>query len=326
MTTDLHDLPRLGEANLKLTVLRRRIAADGVVVLELGLPGGGDLPEWTPGAHIDLDLPNGLMRQYSLCGSPGNRGTWTIGVLREPESRGGSAYVHDRLQEGVAVNVIGPRNHFQLEASSNYIFIAGGIGITPILPMIEAAEAAGATWKLAYGGRTRSSMAFLERLAAWSNHVSIQPFDEVGLIDLASLLDQPAPDMVIYACGPEPLLEAIEARCQSWPHGALHVERFSAKPLEPASFTGAFEVELAGDGRVFTVLPDQSIMEVLEDAGIDVLCSCREGVCGSCETPLVAGSADHRDSVLSDDEKARNDRIMICVSRSRTGDRLLLGL
>ena len=318
--------PHHGESRLNLTVLSRRIASDGVIVLDLGLTDGGDLPEWTAGSHIDVELPNGLIRQYSLCGSPSDRARWTIGVLREPESRGGSAFVHDILREGVGVKLVGPRNHFSLQPSRNYIFVAGGIGITPIIPMIEAAEAAGANWTLAYGGRTRASMAFLDELSVYGDRVKIQPFEEVGHIDLASLLDQPTADTLVYACGPEPLLLAVEQKCEHWPHGSLHLERISAKPLEAPTYYGPFEVEAMRSGQVFTVLPDQSIMEVLEEAGFDVLCSCREGVCGSCETGLLSGRADHRDSVLSDDEKERNDRLMVCISRSRTGERLVLDI
>lgn len=318
--------PRHGEAKLSLVIQSRRVAADGVVVIDLAAKDGSDLPEWEPGAHIDVELANGLIRQYSLCSSPHDRKRWTIGVLREPESRGGSTFIHDVLKEGMSVNVVGPRNHFKLEAASNYIFIAGGIGITPIIPMIEAAKAAGANWTLAYGGRSRGSMAFLEQLAGNGERLSIQPFDEVGHIDLASLLDNPVSGTLVYSCGPEPLLAAVEGKCEKWPHGALHLERFSAKPLETPVFEGDFEVEIARSGEVFTVPPERSIMEVLEEAGYDILCSCREGVCGSCETTLVSGMADHRDSVLSDDEKAQNKRIMVCVSRSRTGERLVLDL
>lgn len=319
-------VPRHGEAKLRLVIESRRVAADGVVVIDLAAQDGADLPEWEPGAHIDVELANGLIRQYSLCGSPRDRKRWKIGILREPESRGGSAFIHDILKEGMSVNVVGPRNHFKLEAAKNYIFIAGGIGITPIIPMIEAAEAGGVNWTLAYGGRSRGSMAFLEQLAGHGERLSIQPFEEVGHIDLASLLDTPVPGTLVYSCGPEPLLAAVEAKCEKWPLGTLHLERFSAKPLETPIFEGEFEVEVAQSGQVFTVPPGQSIMEVLEEAGYDILCSCREGVCGSCETALVSGMADHRDSVLSDDEKAQNTRIMICVSRSRAGERLVLDL
>lgn len=318
--------PHLGESKLDLVILSKRIAAEGVAVLELGSGDGSDLPEWQPGAHIDLELASGMIRQYSLCGSPTDRKRWTIGVLREPEGRGGSAFVHDVLKEGMQVHVVGPRNLFQLEPSPRYIFIAGGIGITPIIPMIAAAQASGAEWTLAYGGRSRGSMAFMDQLATKGTAVLVQPFDEVGHIDLASLLDNPAPGTLVYCCGPEPLLAAVEAKCEAWSGGTLHLEHFSAKPVEAPTFSGSFEVELAGSGRVLTVPPGQSIMEVLEDEGLDVLCSCREGVCGSCETALIAGAADHRDSVLSDDEKAQNSRVMICVSRSRTGERLVLDL
>lgn len=315
-----------GEVALDLVVLTRTEAADGVVVLQLGHADGTALPEWQPGAHIDLVLADGLIRQYSLCGDVYDRARWRIGVLREPESRGGSRLVHDSLVEGSQVHVIGPLNHFPLAPSSKYIFIAGGIGITPLIPMIRKAEAAGADWTLAYGGRSRRSMAFLDELAPCGSKVSVQAFDEVGLIDLATLLDAPRSDTLVFACGPEPLLAAIEFKCELWPKGALHLERFSAKPMEEPDFRGTFEIQTARGGDIFSVAPGQSIMEVLEDAGYDILCSCREGVCGSCDTALLSGVPEHRDSVMSNEEKARNDRIMICVSRSLRGDRLVLDI
>ncbi len=305
------------EVDLTLRVDRRTTGAEGVVVLDLRDPAGGDLPEWSPGAHVDLNLPGGLVRQYSLCGDPADRSVWRIGVLREPQSRGGSAHVHQSLAEGDEVAVRGPRNHFALVPAERYLFVAGGIGITPILPMITAAGAAGAEWELHYGGRSRRSMAFLESLEeVTGNRVALHPQDEVGLIDLDRILGQPRPGTLVYCCGPEPLLVAVEQRCAAWPPGSLHVERFAPKDVGEPVLTGAFEVELALSGRTLTVPPEKSVLQVVEEAGIEVLSSCQEGTCGTCETAVLAGEVDHRDSLLTPDEQAANDTMFICVSRA----------
>jgi ferredoxin-NADP reductase len=305
------------EVELRLRVARRTVGAEGVVVLQLRDPAGADLPAWSPGAHIDLELPGGLTRQYSLCGDPADRSTWQLGVLREDAGRGGSAWVHDELLEGMDVDVRGPRNHFELVPSPRYVFIAGGIGITPILPMAAAAERAGAEWEFHYGGRSRRSMAFLESLEELTgNRVSLHPQDEVGLIDLDRILGTPQPDTVVYCCGPEPLLRAVEQRCATWPAGTLHVERFAPKDVGAPVLTGAFEVELATSGVTLSVPPDRSILQVVEEAGIAVLSSCQEGTCGTCETAVLAGTVDHRDSLLTPEEQAADDTMFICVSRA----------
>jgi ferredoxin-NADP reductase len=305
------------EVDLHLKVAARATGAEGVVVLELADPSGAVLPEWAPGAHVDLELADGLTRQYSLCGDPTDRLRWRVAVLREPEGRGGSRHVHEALTEGVAVAVRGPRNHFPLVPSPQYLFIAGGIGITPILPMMSAADAIGAEWELHYGGRSRRSMAFLEALEdPTGNRVTLHPQDEVGLIDLPTILGTPRPETLVYACGPEPLLAAVEQQCVAWPEGTLHVERFSPKDVGEPVRSDAFEVELASKGLTLTVPPDKSILEVIEEAGIPILSSCQEGTCGTCETPVLEGEVDHRDSLLTPAEQAANDTMFICVSRA----------
>jgi ferredoxin-NADP reductase len=305
------------EVDLRLRVDRRTTGAEGVVVLDLCTVDGTELPAWAPGAHIDLRLPGGLTRQYSLCGNPGERSFWRIAVLREPQSRGGSAHVHDALVEGAEVEVRGPRNHFPLVPATRYLFIAGGIGITPMLPMIDAAEAAGATWELHYGGRSRRSMAFLESLEeVTGQQVTVHPQDEVGLIDLDRLLGAPRPDTLVYCCGPEPLLLAVEQRCVDWPTGALHLERFAPKDVGEPVFADSFEVELATSGLSLTVPPEKSVLQVVEEAGVSVLSSCTEGTCGTCETTVLSGEVDHRDSLLTPAEQAANDTMFICVSRA----------
>jgi ferredoxin-NADP reductase len=316
----------LREAEGELVVEAADAVADGVVALTLADPDGDTLPPWTPGAHVDLLLAPDLVRQYSLCGSPSDSRTIRVGVLREPHSRGGSAFVHDQLSVGSRVRVRGPRNHFPLVASQRYLFVAGGIGITPLLPMMAEATAAGAQWSLLYGGRSRASMAFTDELARYSDRVTLAPQDEVGLLDLDAALGTPQPDTLVYCCGPEPLLAAVEQRCAGWPAGSLHLERFAAKP--GASTSGddhAFEVELAQTGVTLAVPADRSIFEVVQEAGVSVIGSCLEGICGTCETFVLEGEPEHRDSVLSDEEHAAGETMMICVSRCR-GARLVLDL
>jgi ferredoxin-NADP reductase len=317
-----------GEFEADVRVEGKEQAAEGVVTLTLRGLDDRPLPPWTPGAHVDLvldGLPDGgRTRQYSLCGDPADHHVWRLGVLRELEGTT-SAYVHDRLQVGDVVRVRGPRNNFPLEPSPRYLFIAGGIGITPLLPMIAAADAAGADWSLVYGGRVRASMAFLDELACHGDRVSVRPQDDTGLLDLDGLLGTPQPDTRVYCCGPEPLLAAVEQRCAGWAPGSLHVERFSPKPQGEPARHEAFEVVLAQSELTLDVPPDRSILDVVEEAGIPVLSSCAEGTCGTCETSVLDGLPDHRDSVLDEEERAANDCMMICVSRSCTG-RLVLDL
>ena len=307
------------EHEADVVVERKDVAADGVVTLTLRDPNGGELPAWTPGAHIDVILRDEVTRQYSLCGDPNDRDVYRVAVLREPESRGGSSHIHEGLQPGSVVRIRGPRNHFSLVTAPRYQFIAGGIGITPMLPMIAEAETRHADWRLLYGGRRRDSMAFVDELASYGDRVEIAPQDEVGLLDLAAVLETPREDTLVYCCGPEPLLAAVEEGCQAWPVGSLHIERFKARDVEPgADALDTFEVVLQRSGTTLTVPPDKSVLEVVEEAGVSVLSSCREGTCGTCETDLLEGAADHRDSILSPAEREANDVMMICVSRSCT--------
>ncbi|MCL3997703.1 PDR/VanB family oxidoreductase [Streptomyces lavenduligriseus] len=314
------------EAGLDLVVTRRTDEADGVVSLDLRRADAAPLPAWTPGAHIDLVLAPDLVRQYSLCSSPEDTRVWRVAVLREEEGRGGSLHVHDKLSEGDQVRVRGPRNHFPLEGAEKYLFIAGGIGITPILPMLEQAERLGSDWELVYGGRTLASMAFRDALVTrYGERVRVRPEDVYGRLDLEALLGTPRPDTLVYCCGPEPLLEAVEERCADWPAGALHVERFSPREPEAPLRDGAFEVELAQTGITVSVPPDKSVLQAVEEAGVQVLSSCREGTCGTCETTVLEGTVDHRDSLLTPAEQEAHDTMMICVSRAAC-PRLVLDL
>jgi ferredoxin-NADP reductase len=310
---------------VSLEVLAKTCEADGVVAVTLARPDGRRLPDWTPGAHIDLVLPSGITRQYSLCGDRFDAHAYRVGVLREPDGRGGSAYVHEVLAPGDVVGVGGPRNNFPLVPSASYLFVAGGIGITPLLPMIHQADLLGADWRLLYGGRARESMAFRAELAAYGDRVELVPQDEHGLLDLAAFLGTPRPGVKVYCCGPPPLLGAMERACAAWPPYTLHLERFVAKEQGAPARTGPFAVELARAGVVVDVPPHLSVLDAVRAAGVDVLSSCRQGTCGTCETTVLAGRPDHRDSILADHERAAGDCMFPCVSRS-CDDRLVLDL
>ena len=314
---------QLREFEADVRVAGKQAVADSVVELTLTPVDGDQLPSWTPGAHIDLLLTDDVTRQYSLCGTPSDASSYRIAVLKEPESRGGSRRVHDQLQLGDTVRIRGPRNHFALLSSPRYLFIAGGIGITPIIPMIEAVEAAGADWTLHYGGRNSASMAFAGQLAEFGERVQLRPQDQHGMLDLDTILGTPDPTTLVYCCGPGPLLNAVEDKCAKWSPNALHLERFSAKPREDEGKDESFEIVLQRSGLTVTVAADQTVFDAIRGAGVSVLGSCLEGICGTCETGVLEGEVDHRDSVLDEAEQEANDTMMVCVSRARSA-RLVL--
>ncbi|MFD3947986.1 PDR/VanB family oxidoreductase [Streptomyces sp. NPDC058579] len=311
----------MSENTLRLIVRRMTWEAEGVLSVELSDPDGKPLPAWTAGAHIDVHV-GGHVRQYSLCGDPQDVGVYRIGVLNEPSSRGGSRYVHTTLRPGQTVAVSEPRNHFVLEDADAYVFVAGGIGITPLLAMAREAARRGAPWRMVYGGRSRVSMAFVSELTALGGDVTFVPQDESGHIDLDAALSGLSDGTLVYSCGPEPLLAAVEARC---PEGRLRLERFAAPVVERTGDDEAFEVECRKSGLTLSVGADTSILDAAESAGIGVDSSCRDGICGSCETRVLDGTPDHRDFLLSESERAAGATMMICVSRCASG-RLVLDL
>jgi ferredoxin-NADP reductase len=316
----------MSEPRLELLVKQMTWESDGVLSLALVDPDGKPLPTWTPGAHIDLTLRGSLVRQYSLCGDPADAGRYRVAVLRDQAALGGSEYVHEGLRPGHRLQVCGPRNNFTFLPARRYVFIAGGIGITPILGMIRAAEARGADWELYYGGRRRASMAFLEELAGFGDRVHVLPEDEVGRLDLAAVLPEPVDGVLVYCCGPEGLLAAVEQHTAGWPEGSLQVERFKAKTREaPADGERSLEVVAQRSGTTVEVRPNCSVLDALEAAGISVPNSCRDGICGTCETKVLDGVPDHRDSLLSAAEQAAGKSMMVCVSRAKS-DRLVLDL
>lgn len=318
--------PVSGHSQRRATAIRRLIVtervpvADGVVQLRMEGPA---LPRWQPGAHLDLVLPSGLVRQYSLCGDPDDPGTYTVATRLVEGGRGGSREVHEQLREGAEIEVRGPRNRFPLVEAEAYVFVAGGIGITPVLPMLRSLAARGANWRLLYGGRSRGSMPFLdeiEKLGADGGRVTVVAQDEAGHPDTAAALADIAPGTAVYCCGPEPLMDAVTA---ALPEGCtLHLERFSAASADVAD-SGAFEVELHRSGRTVQVAAGQSVLAAVRAELPHVAYSCEQGFCGTCQQRVLEGEIDHRDELLTDDE--RGDSMLICVSRCR-GGRLVLDL
>jgi ferredoxin-NADP reductase len=314
-----------GVGPVRLRVASTWQAADQVRCFLLTDPDGGDLPAWAPGAHVDLLLPTGMTRQYSLCGDPADRRTWRVAVLLEEDSRGGSRYLHERAREGTELAASLPRNNFPLVSADRYVFIAGGIGITPLLPMIAAASAAGAQWRLHYGARSLDRMAFTGELDRYGDRYARYPQDSHGLMPLAEILGPAADGAAVYCCGPEPLLAAVEGQHKGRLAGTLHVERFHPVALTTAAPDSDFDVVIESSGQVVRVRAGQSILTALGRAGVDVPSSCEEGTCATCETPVLEGEVEHRDSVLTEEERAGSRTMMLCVSRARS-PRLVLDL
>ncbi len=312
------------ETALAVTVTGRRMLNESVVELTIS-PDGSPFPSWEPGAHIDLELPDGALRQYSICG--GDPGNIRIAVLRDEAGRGGSRSVHDHVRVGDRLRVRATRNHFRLREAPFYLFVAGGIGITPILPMIDAATAKDRDWRLLYLGRSRDRMPYLQELQdQFGHHVYAWPSKERGRYSLDDIWARmPAGPALVYGCGPERLLTDLEDSARR--HDSvdrLVIERFHPRDIthEP---NRPFQVTLARSGAVVTVNEDESVLDAINAAGANVLSTCREGTCGTCEVRVLAGIPEHRDSVLSLEERLENASMMTCVSRCR-GQHLRLDL
>ena len=312
-----------------LQVLSVDPIADDVLRIRLIAPDGATLPRWTPGAHIDVECgDSGIMRQYSLCGDPAQAGCWEIAVLNDPHSRGGSRWLHQSLRAGQRLRVRGPRNHFHFdEAAPRVVLIAGGIGITPIAAMALRARDRGLDYELHYSGRTRQSMAWLDELEALHGPRLHRYVKEEGVrADYAQLFASVQPGTQIYGCGPQRMIDGLEAACRHWPAEALRVEHFQSRvaALDPGREHG-FEVELKLAGRRIQVASDQTLLAALRATRVDVQSDCSEGLCGSCELRVLEGQIDHRDQVLTRAERQGNDRMMACCSRA-VGERLVLEL
>lgn len=305
-----------------------RYEADGIVSVELRPESGQAFTPFTPGAHIDLHLGNGLVRSYSLLNSPDDCSRYVVGILHDRNSRGGSAYVHQHLRVGMPLTISLPRNHFQLdEGAAHTVLVAGGIGVTPIYCMFNRLRALRRSVELLYCARSRKEAAFVAELAAVTEVPVTLHFDDEqgGPVDLRAFLGERPSSAHFYCCGPVPMIEAFESLCESLGHDAVHVERFSAVPQALEAPRGGYEVQLARSGRVIEVPSGKSLLEALLESGVEVDCSCREGVCGTCETAVLEGEPDHRDAVLTKAEKAANRTMMVCVSGARSA-RLVLDL
>lgn len=312
---------------LTLRVQAMRYEARGIVSLELQDPDGATLPEYGPGAHIDLHLGNGLVRSYSLCGAPEIRDRYTVGVLQDRNSRGGSRYVHEQLRVGATLTIGAPRNNFELdESAAHTVLVAGGIGVTPIVCMARRLAELGRPFTLLYCARTRAEAAFVDSLSAYGDAVRFHFDDEAGAPpDLKAMLAGQDAQTHLYCCGPGPMLNAFEAACEAHGYPNVHIERFAADPSTEAVQEGEYVVQLSRTGTLVKVPSGKSLLDALLEAGLDVEHSCREGVCGSCETAVLEGCPDHRDSVLSNSERAANKTMMVCVSGCK-GSRLVLDL
>ncbi|MFH8981901.1 PDR/VanB family oxidoreductase [Streptomyces varsoviensis] len=309
--------PEAEPQELMVMVRQLRWEAAGVVSVLLARPDGSPLPPWRPGAHVELLMPTGIVRQYSLCGSPDDLSAYRVAVRHLPASRGGSEYVHSFLRPGQPLRIRGPRDNFGFEPAESYLFLAGGIGITPILPMVRHAIDSGAKWELHYGGQNAVSMAFRDELAPHRDSVRLYPADRAGHIPLADLLNETAPGTVVYACGPEPMLDAVTDNGAHLPRGTVRMERFRPRTKAPMP-NAPVEVVCKRSGRTVEVPAERSVLDALGDAGLPVRSSCREGVCGTCETRVLEGEPEHRDDILSEEEREKGDRMFICVSRART--------
>ncbi len=329
MSVQAQDRAREGESSARTVVIDAlHRPGPAIVVLTLVDPASADLPPWEPGAHIDIALPDRPVRQYSLCGDPADRGRYRLAVLRGPDPGGVSQWLHNAAAVGMTLRISAPRNRFPLQDAPRYLFLAGGIGITPILPMIGEAGRRGRGWQLSYGARSRRHLVFADEIGALAaGRVHLVPEDEQGPLDVGSLVRECPADADIYACGPSGMLTAVQDACQRWrPDRPPVIERFTVPPSPVTAGAGSpaaggrrgFEVELRRSGITVTVPAHRSLLSVVREVLPATPFSCGEGVCGTCETTVLAGVPEHHDEVLTDDERAGGATMMICVGRSRT--------
>jgi ferredoxin-NADP reductase len=309
---------------------RMTYEAPGVLSLDFEAVDGRELPPFEPGAHLDLHLPDGTIRQYSLCGDPTDRHTYRIAV-RDVKGGRASRFVHrGDLRPGVVVTLGLPRNNFAFDAAPRYLFVAGGIGITPLLPMMRAASEAGVPWSLLLCAPRSADAPFIREARALAarngrGEVSVHASEEGTRLDVAAHLREAQAKTLLYCCGPERLMLAVEDATAAWPEGSVRFEWFTPRARPEGEGADTFEVECSRSGITVTVPPDRSVLQVLQEAGVEVPCSCEQGICGTCEVPVLEGEVDHRDSILSSAERAANQTMMCCVSRARSA-RLVLDL
>lgn len=317
--------------SLKVRVATKTVEALDICSFELVSPDGKPLPAFSAGSHVDVAVADGITRQYSLCNDPTDSHRYQIAVLRDAKTRGGSAAMHDRVQVGDLVEISAPKNHFPLAHDARrHLLLAGGIGVTPILCMAERLALTGAEFEMHYCTRSVDRTAFRDRIARSSFGSRVRFHHDDGeaaqKLDIAALLARPEPGTHLYVCGPKGFMDAVlgTARSQGWLDAHVHSEYFAAEQ-PPAGANQAFEVQLASSGRIVVVPADKSVVQALTAAGVEVLTSCEQGVCGTCLTRVLEGVCDHRDLYLSADEQAANDQFTPCCSRARSG-RLVLDL
>jgi ferredoxin-NADP reductase len=310
-----------------LTVADRQVVAHDQDVIALTLTGQ-HLPRWHPGAHIDIHLPSGLVRQYSLCGDPATSDSYRIAVRRIPDGGGGSIEVHDALPAGATVTTHGPRNAFPLTVpgygspARRFRFIAGGIGVTPILPMLGLAQRLGVDWSMVYAGRSRDSLPFIDEMSQFGDRIAIRTDDVSDLPTAAELLGDCPDGTAVYACGPAPMLTAIRSELAARDNVELHFERFAAPPVVDGT---EFTVTVASTGETVRVGAEETLLSALGSAGVHASYSCQQGFCGTCRTRVLDGTVDHRDTLLTDPERD-NGMMLICISRAAGGSPLTLDL
>jgi tetrachlorobenzoquinone reductase len=319
------------QSGLTAFVRTLRFEAPGIMSIELIPPRGERFPEFEPGAHIDLHLASGLQRSYSLLNPRGETDRYVVGVQLDKKGRGGSRFIHDNFRVGMSVQLSAPRNLFALdESAAHSVLIAGGIGVTPILCMYRRLIELGRSVQMLYCARSADHAAFIDELRTMSadgGKLDVYFDDENGgrPVDLkAYLADVPA-DAHVYCCGPAPMLDAFDAACETVGIANRHIERFAAVPQAAPAANHGYSVELARSNKVVEVLPGRSLLDTLLAAGVNVDHSCMDGICGTCETRVLSGCPDHRDSVLSPTEQASNRVMMVCVSGCK-GEKLVLDL
>ncbi|QIB51214.1 PDR/VanB family oxidoreductase [Pseudomonas sp. OIL-1] len=318
-------------ASINVRIARKTMEALDITSLELAPTDGSKLPGFSAGSHIDVEIRPGLVRQYSLCNDSAEDHRYVIGVLRDPASRGGSIAVHDELQEGQVIRISLPRNHFPLAHNAHKsLLLAGGIGVTPILCMAERLAKIDADFNMHYSSRSEERMAFLDRIreSTFARRVHFHyddgPADQK--LDLPTVLQAAGEDCHLYVCGPSGYIDFVTstARSQGWPEERIHFEFFSAKPVDTTD-DETFEVRVASSGQVYQVGENETIVSVLAEAGVEIMTSCEQGICGACITRVLEGTPDHRDQVLSDSERDDEGWFTPCCSRS-VSKRLILDL
>ncbi len=321
----------MSAVGFSVRVARKSVEAEGICSFELVRTDGQPLPAFAAGSHIDVEIPGGATRQYSLCNDPAETHRYLIAVLRDAGSRGGSVAMHDRVNEGDVLSISAPKNHFALaHEATSHLLLAGGIGVTPLLCMAERLAQVGATFEMHYCTRSKARTAFAQRIgeSAFAPRVTFHfddgPADQRLALD--AVLANPQPGRHLYVCGPKGFMDAVlsKARAKGWPEAQIHHEFFGAEVAARAD-DGSFEVMLASSGRVIAVAADRTVVQALADAGVGVATSCEQGVCGTCLTRVIEGEPDHRDMYLTPEEQAAGDQFLPCCSRSKS-PRLVLDL